>query len=117
MLLNDLPVDRADVLLTEVGLRGRENDFPRQLSGGELQRVAIARALVHRPKLVLADEPTGNLDPDTAYGILQLIRREIKKNGASGILVTHSRVAAATADHVLILTKHGLLPAATNTGL
>ncbi len=117
LLLNDLPVDRADVLLTEVGLRGRENDFPRQLSGGELQRVAIARALVHRPKLVLADEPTGNLDPDTAYGILQLIRREIKKNGASGILVTHSRVAAATADHVLILTKHGLLPAATNTGL
>jgi putative ABC transport system ATP-binding protein len=117
LLLNDLPVDRTDVLLTEVGLRGRENDFPRQLSGGELQRVAIARALVHRPKLVLADEPTGNLDPDTAYGILQLIRREIKKNGASGILVTHSRVAAATADHVLILTKHGLLPAATNTGL
>lgn len=117
LLLNDLPVDRADVLLAEVGLRGRENDFPRQLSGGELQRVAIARALVHRPKLVLADEPTGNLDPDTAHGILQLIRREIKKNGASGILVTHSRVAAATADHVLILTRHGLQPAAINSGL
>jgi putative ABC transport system ATP-binding protein len=117
LLLNDLPVDRANVLLAEVGLRGRENDFPRQLSGGELQRVAIARALVHRPKLVLADEPTGTLDPDTAHGILQLIRREIKKNGASGILVTHSRAAAATADHVLILTKHGLLPATTNTDL
>jgi putative ABC transport system ATP-binding protein len=117
LLLNDLPVDRADVLLAEVGLQGRENDFPRQLSGGELQRVAIARALVHRPKLVLADEPTGNLDPDTAHGILQLIRREIKKNGASGILVTHSRVAAATADHVLILTRHGLQPAAINSGL
>lgn len=117
LLLNDLPVDHADVLLAEVGLRGRENDFPRQLSGGELQRVAIARALVHRPKLVLADEPTGNLDPDTAYGILQLMRREIKKNGASGILVTHSRAAAATADYVLILTKHGLQPATINTGL
>ncbi|MDC8446137.1 MAG: ABC transporter ATP-binding protein [Nitrosomonas sp.] len=117
LLLNDLPVDHADVLLAEVGLRGRENDFPRQLSGGELQRVAIARALVHRPKLVLADEPTGNLDPDTAYGILQLMRREIKKNGASGILVTHSRAAAATADYVLILTKHGLQPATINTDL
>ncbi|MBX3630862.1 MAG: ABC transporter ATP-binding protein [Nitrosomonas sp.] len=111
LLLNDLPVDRAEVLLAEVGLQGRENDFPRQLSGGELQRVAIARALVHRPKLVLADEPTGNLDPDTANEILQLIRREIKKNGASGILVTHSRVAASTADYVLTLTKHGLQPA------
>lgn len=60
---------------------------------------------------MLADEPTGNLDPDTANGILQLIRREIKKNGASGILVTHSRVAASTADYVLTLTKHGLQPA------
>jgi putative ABC transport system ATP-binding protein len=115
LLLNDFPVDRADVLLAEVGLRGRENDFPRQLSGGELQRVAIARALVHQPKLVLADEPTGNLDPDTAHGILQLIRREIKKNGASGILVTHSKTAALTADYVLTLTKRGLQPATINT--
>ncbi len=117
LLLNDLPVDRANVLLAEVGLQGRENDFPRQLSGGELQRVAIARALVHRPKLVLADEPTGNLDPDTACGVLQLIRREIKKNGASGILVTHSRTAALTADYVLTLTKHGLQPTVINTGI
>lgn len=110
LLLNGLPVDRANKLLDEVGLYGREQDFPRQLSGGELQRVAIARALVHQPKLVLADEPTGNLDPDTAHDILQLIRREIKKNGASGILVTHSQAAAATADYILTLTKQGLQP-------
>lgn len=111
LLLNDLPVNRADKVLSEVGLQGREHHFPSQLSGGELQRVAIARALVHRPKLVLADEPTGNLDPDTAHEILQLIRTEIKRNGASGILVTHSHAAAATADTVLTLTKQGLKPA------
>lgn len=111
LLLNNMPVDRADQILSEVGLQGREHHFPSQLSGGELQRVAIARALVHRPKLVLADEPTGNLDPDTAHDILQLIRNEIKQNGASGLLVTHSRTAAATADHVLMLTQQGLQPA------
>ena len=105
-----MPVDRAEKMLTEVGLHGRNDDFPHELSGGELQRVAIARALVHRPKLVLADEPTGNLDPDTAHDILQLIRSEIKKNGAAGILVTHSHAAAATADAVLVLTKQGLQP-------
>ena len=108
LLLNDLPVLRVERMLAEVGLSGRGNHFPYQLSGGELQRVAIARSLVHRPKLVLADEPTGNLDPDTAHAILQLIRAEIKKNGASGILVTHSHTAAATADTVLVMTKHGL---------
>lgn len=111
LLLNNLPLERANALLVDVGLHGREQDFPRQLSGGELQRVAIARALVHKPRLVLADEPTGNLDPDTAHDILGLIRDELKKNNASGILVTHSHVAASTADHVLILTKHGLQPA------
>jgi len=110
LMLNGLPLHRVKQLLCEVGLENRENHFPHQLSGGEFQRVAIARALVHRPKLVLADEPTGNLDPDTAYEILQLIRAEIKNNGATGILVTHSRVAAATADAVLMLTKHGLQP-------
>ena len=110
LLLNNMPVDRAEKMLTEVGLQGRKDDFPRELSGGELQRVAIARALVHCPKLVLADEPTGNLDPDTAHDILKLIRSEIKKNGAAGILVTHSHAAAATADAVLVLTKKGLQP-------
>ncbi len=111
LLLNHILDDRVKSILAEVGLQGRGDHFPRQLSGGELQRVAIARALVHRPKLVLADEPTGNLDPDTAHEVLQLMRNEIKKNGASGILVTHSHAAAASADRVLILTKQGLQPA------
>ncbi|HJV74589.1 MAG TPA: ABC transporter ATP-binding protein [Noviherbaspirillum sp.] len=104
------PQQGAEQMLKAVGLQGREHDFPRQLSGGELQRVAIARALVHRPKLLLADEPTGNLDPDTAHEVLLLLRNEIKANGASGIIVTHSPAAAATADRVLLLTKTGLQP-------
>lgn len=108
LLLNGAALGRAVQMLSAVGLHGRERDFPGQLSGGELQRVAIARALVHRPKLVLADEPTGNLDPDTAAGILMLLREEIKSNGASAIIVTHSHAAAATADRVLLLTKDGL---------
>ncbi|HEX7643334.1 MAG TPA: ABC transporter ATP-binding protein [Burkholderiaceae bacterium] len=104
--------DRVAHMLDAVGLAQRANDFPRQLSGGEMQRVAIARALVHKPALILADEPTGNLDPDTAQGILALLRSEIKTNGASAILVTHSHAAAATADRVLTLTKQGLREAA-----
>ena len=111
LLLNGAAHARAEAMLDAVGLGGRGHDFPRQLSGGELQRVAIARALVHKPKLVLADEPTGNLDPDTAHDIQLLLRDEIKANGASGIIVTHSHAAAATADRVLVLTKNGLHPA------
>lgn len=110
LLLNGVATDRVEQMLEQAGLQGRGHHFPRQLSGGELQRVAIARALIHRPKLVLADEPTGNLDPDTAHEILQLIRTEIKANDATGILVTHSHAAAATADRVLNLTKDGLHP-------
>jgi putative ABC transport system ATP-binding protein len=110
LLLNNVLLDRVDQMLEQVGLQGRGHHFPRQLSGGELQRVAIARALIHRPKLVLADEPTGNLDPDTAHEILQLMRMEIKANGAMGIIVTHSHAAAATADTVLNLTQDGLHP-------
>lgn len=108
LLLNDMPLDRTAAMLAAVGLGDRGHAFPYQLSGGELQRVAIARALVHRPRLILADEPTGNLDPDTAQEILQLIRAEVKANGASAILVTHSHAAAATADKVLTLTGNGL---------
>lgn len=115
LLLNDTAreqaEERTEQMLGAVGLHGRARHFPRQLSGGELQRVAIARALVHCPKLILADEPTGNLDPDTAHDILMLMRAEIKANGASGIIVTHSHAAAATADQVLVLTKEGLHPA------
>lgn len=108
LLLNGDATERARHILKAVGLQGREHDFPRQLSGGEMQRVAIARALVHKPKLILADEPTGNLDPDTASGILELLRNEVKANGASAIIVTHSHAAAASADRVLLLTKNGL---------
>ena len=108
LLLNREPAGRADAMLEAVGLGGRGDDFPRQLSGGELQRVAIARALVHRPALLLADEPTGNLDPDTAAGVLQLLRTEIRHSGAGAIMVTHSHAAAAMADQVLLLTRSGL---------
>ena len=108
LLLNGLPDGRAAEMLAAVGLRGREHDYPHQLSGGEMQRVAIARALVHRPALVLADEPTGNLDPETAHAILQLLQTEIRASGACTIMVTHSPAAAAMADRVLRLTKRGL---------
>ena len=108
LMLNDLPQDRAMEMLHAVGLAGREHDFPRQLSGGEMQRVAIARALVHRPRLLLADEPTGNLDPDTAADILRLLKSEIRSSGAAAIIVTHSPLAAASADRVLVLTRDGL---------
>jgi len=111
VLLGAGPVERRErtmQLLTAVGLGDRGEASPRELSGGELQRVAVARALVHRPALVLADEPTGNLDPDTADIVLDLLARTIKTNGAAGILVTHSMHAAATADRVLRL-DHGRL--------
>ena len=108
LLLNGLPQGRELAMLEAVGLGGRGDDYPHQLSGGEMQRVAIARALVHRPALVLADEPTGNLDPDTANAVLQLLRQELKSSGATAIMVTHSPAAAAKADKVLRLTKHGL---------
>jgi putative ABC transport system ATP-binding protein len=116
LLLNGLGQGRAETLLNSVGLGDRGQDFPRQLSGGELQRVAIARALVHRPRLLLADEPTGNLDPETAHEVLLLLRNEIKVNGASGILVTHSPAAAATADRILLMTSHGLQAQGENAG-
>jgi len=108
LLLNRDGTARAEAMLAAVGLAGRGHDFPRQLSGGELQRVAIARALVHKPALLLADEPTGNLDPETAGGILRLLRAEIKANGAGAIMVTHSHAAAEMADEVLLLTREGL---------
>lgn len=99
---------RVTSLLAGVGLGGRGDSMPRELSGGELQRVAIARALVHRPRLVLADEPTGNLDAETAHQVLKLLREQIKSNGAAGILVTHSLVAGETCDRILQLTPAGL---------
>jgi putative ABC transport system ATP-binding protein len=99
---------RAQSMLAAVGIEGREASMPRELSGGELQRVAIARALVHQPKLLLADEPTGNLDPESAAQVLALLREQVKDRHAACILVTHSQAAAATADRILILTAQGL---------
>ncbi len=101
--------ERVAEMLHAVGLGPRADSMPRELSGGEMQRVAIARALVHRPKVVLADEPTGNLDPDTAGQILSLLKSQIKDNGAAGILVTHSPGAAQTADKTFKLTSAGLV--------
>ncbi|HRP23521.1 ABC transporter ATP-binding protein [Thauera sp.] len=99
---------RAQEMLARVGLGARALDPPQQLSGGELQRVAIARALVHTPQLVLADEPTGNLDPGRAMDVLDLLLGQIRANRAAGVLVTHSRAAAARADRVLELGPDGL---------
>jgi len=99
---------RVSAMLAAVGLAERAASPPRELSGGELQRVAIARALVHGPRLVLADEPTGNLDSESALQVLQLLRQQVKANGAAGVLVTHSHVAAQTCDRILLLTPNGL---------
>ena len=101
---------KSKKLIAAVGLAGRENSMPRELSGGELQRVAIARALVGEPKLVLADEPTGNLDQENARQVLALLREQVKVHGAAGILVTHSEAAAATCDRRYRLTSGGLAP-------
>ncbi|HYN13931.1 MAG TPA: ABC transporter ATP-binding protein [Burkholderiales bacterium] len=95
-------------LIAAVGLQGREASAPRELSGGELQRVAIARALAGDPKLVLADEPTGNLDPDNARAVLALFREQVKERGAAAILATHSEAAAAACDRRYRLTAGGI---------
>jgi putative ABC transport system ATP-binding protein len=115
LLLNGVPVEegarRVAELLEAVGLSGRGESLPRELSGGETQRVAIARALAHRPALVLADEPTGNLDSAAAAQALGLLRDCVAREGAACLLVTHSAVAAAGADRVLRLGAEGLAAA------
>ena len=100
--------ERVRELLFAVGLGDRADSLPRELSGGEMQRVAVARALAHRPALVLADEPTGNLDPDNAAIIRDVLRAQIKRDNAAGILVTHSAAAAASTDRVYELSRSGL---------
>ncbi len=100
---------RAEDLLRTVGLADRKAAFPDRLSGGEQQRVAIARALVHDPSLVLADEPTGNLDEETGRQVLALLDRLTRQSGKSMLLVTHSAEAAAIADRVFTLHEGHLV--------
>jgi putative ABC transport system ATP-binding protein len=102
--------ERIKNLIAAVGLAGREQSMPRELSGGELQRAAIARALVGDPTLVLADEPTGNLDPENARQVLALFKLQVKERGAAAILATHSEQAAAGCDRRYRLTSAGLAP-------
>jgi len=99
---------RVTAMLDAVGLAGLADRLPQTLSGGQLQRVAIARALVHRPQLILADEPTGNLDPGTAERVMDLLSATVRAEGAACVLVTHSRAAAARADRVLTLTASSM---------
>ncbi|MBV9892419.1 MAG: ABC transporter ATP-binding protein [Rhizobacter sp.] len=100
---------RVSAVLAAVGLGGFEARLPQTLSGGQLQRVAIARALVHRPRLLLADEPTGNLDPATAERILSLLVEQVRAHGAACLLATHSQAAAARADRSVTLTPAGIV--------
>jgi putative ABC transport system ATP-binding protein len=102
---------RTAEVLEQVGLEALARRMPAQLSGGQLQRVAIARALVHSPALILADEPTGNLDPVTAGGVLDLLLAQVRRSGAGCLLVTHSEAAARRADRVLRLGADGVRPA------
>ena len=110
MLLGEPDGERVAKMLDAVGLEGLGARLPQQLSGGQLQRVAIARALVHRPALLLADEPTGNLDPTTATRVMDVLIAQMREHGASLVLVTHSEAAAARADRVLQLTSVGVGP-------
>lgn len=109
LLLNGIAPVRAEQMLAAVGLHGRSGDFPRQLSGGELQRVAIARALVHRPKLVLADEPTGNLDSARSREILALMRDVCHERGIPGLVVTHDPLALEQVDQAHTLRDGRLM--------
>ena len=108
MLLGQRDDAHVARMLDVVGLAGLGTRLPQQLSGGQLQRVAIARALVHRPALLLADEPTGNLDPTTATKVMDVLLAQTREHGASLVLVTHSEAAAARADRVLHLTSTGI---------
>jgi putative ABC transport system ATP-binding protein len=111
LLLGRPDAAAVEAALAAVGLAGFGARLPQTLSGGQLQRVAIARALVHGPKLLLADEPTGNLDSGTAERVLDLLAAQVRAHGAAGLLVTHSATAAERADRVLRLRSDGLYPA------
>lgn len=118
MLLNEGAASKSKVpwsqdprvaeMLAAVGLEGLGQRLPQQLSGGQLQRVAIARALIHRPKLLLADEPTGNLDPTTAAKVMDVLSAQAREHGTSVVLVTHSQAAATRADRICNLRWDGV---------
>jgi putative ABC transport system ATP-binding protein len=108
LLLEQPDAARVEAMLEAVGLGGLGGRLPQQLSGGQLQRVAIARALVHKPGLLLADEPTGNLDPATAALVMDALIAQTREQGASLVLVTHSEAAAARADRTLHLSAGGI---------
>ena len=108
LLLGTPDAARVQAMLDAVGLGELGSRLPQQLSGGQLQRVAIARALVHRPALLLADEPTGNLDPSTAAMVMDALIAQTRQHGASMVLVTHSVAATARADRVLHLRADGM---------
>jgi putative ABC transport system ATP-binding protein len=116
MLLREPHDERVRQMLEAVGLEGLGGRLPQQLSGGQLQRVAIARALVHRPALLLADEPTGNLDPGTAAKVMDVLLAQTREHGASLVLVTHSEAAASRADRVLLLSSTGVKPRRARSG-
>jgi putative ABC transport system ATP-binding protein len=111
LLLNRPDASRVATLLERVGLQAMAERWPAQLSGGQLQRVALARALVHRPALILADEPTGNLDPAQAARILELLASQVRAEGSACLLVSHSAAAAKLADRVLRLEPTGIIDA------
>ena len=108
LLLGRPDAARVQQMLDAVGLGDLGARLPAELSGGQLQRVAIARALVHRPSLLLADEPTGNLDPSTAAQVMDVLQQQAGGSGAALVLVTHSASAASRAQRVLHLTATGL---------
>lgn len=108
LLLGQTDPERLQAMLQALGLQTLGQRLPQQLSGGQLQRVAIARALVHHPALLLADEPTGNLDPDTAEKVMDALVTQVREHGTSMVLVTHSTMATARADRVLRLRIDGL---------
>ncbi|MFT3857612.1 MAG: ABC transporter ATP-binding protein [Aquabacterium sp.] len=114
MLLGQPDDARVSAALEAVGLGGLGTRMPQQLSGGQLQRVAIARAMIHKPAMILADEPTGNLDPETAEKIMDALVAQTREHGAACVMVTHSQAAAGCADRVLRLTRTGLHEATTH---
>jgi putative ABC transport system ATP-binding protein len=114
----DLPFslpDRAKQLMEDVGLEKKHNNLPGQLSGGEQQRVSIARALVNRPKILLADEPTGNLDSKSALDIFQLLLDLNREEGLTIVVVTHNENITEIADDILLLKDGRLIPSSRSS--